>query len=39
MRNNGNGDGEAPTALLRELEEEFGRVEAALEEECLRIAS
>jgi HPt (histidine-containing phosphotransfer) domain-containing protein len=29
----------APAALLRELEEEFGRARAALEEECLRMAS
>jgi CheY-like chemotaxis protein/HPt (histidine-containing phosphotransfer) domain-containing protein len=38
-KGNGNGNGEAPAALLRELEEEFGRVEADLEKECLRIAS
>ena len=36
---NGNGPGEAPAALLRQLNEEFGRVRAALEEECLKIAS
>jgi signal transduction histidine kinase/ligand-binding sensor domain-containing protein/CheY-like chemotaxis protein len=38
---NGNGDagGKEPVSLLRELEEEFGRVEVALEQECLRIAS
>ena len=37
-----NGDGrghEAAATLLGELEEEFGRARAALEEECLRIAS
>ena len=44
-KNNGNGNnndmpqGTAPAALLSELEDEFGRVRAALEEECLRIAS
>ena len=37
--NNGNGTGQAPAALLGKLEEEFGRARAALEEECLRIAS
>jgi signal transduction histidine kinase/ligand-binding sensor domain-containing protein/DNA-binding response OmpR family regulator len=35
----GNGNGTAPPALLGELEEELGRAGAALEEECLRIAS
>lgn len=39
LEHNGNGSGRPPAALLRELEEEFGRVRDALEEECLRIAS
>ena len=41
--NNGNSDNndnnEAPAALLGELEQEFGLVQADLEKECLRIAS
>ena len=39
LEHNGNGSGKTPAALLRELEEEFGRARAALEDECLRIAS
>jgi CheY-like chemotaxis protein/HPt (histidine-containing phosphotransfer) domain-containing protein len=34
-----NGAADAKAALLRELEQEFGRARTALEEECLRIAS
>jgi CheY-like chemotaxis protein len=36
---NGNGTGEAPAALLGQLEKEFGLAQAALEEEWLKIAS
>jgi HPt (histidine-containing phosphotransfer) domain-containing protein len=37
--NGNNGERGTPASLLRQLEDELGRVEVALEEECLRIAS
>ena len=39
LERSGNGSRLQPHSILRELEEEYGLVEKALEEECLRIAS